>query len=115
MNTPVMSVGLAGARPRVRWVIFGFLFAFTFAAYVQRTAISVAAVPMMPQLGLSQVQIGWLETAFLISYTALQFPGGVLGQFIGMSRMLTLCGSLAVLATMAIPMAPAVASGNVLF
>ncbi len=115
MNTPVMSVGLAGARPRVRWVIFGFLFAFTFAAYVQRTAISVAAVPMMPQLGLSQVQIGWLETAFLISYTALQFPGGVLGQFIGMSRMLTLCGVLAVLATAAVPGAPAIASGNALF
>jgi sugar phosphate permease len=96
-------------------MIFGFLFAFTFAAYVQRTAISVAAVPMMPQLGMSQVQIGWLETAFLISYTALQFPGGVLGQVIGMSRTLTLCGILAVLATVAIPLAPSIASGTALF
>jgi sugar phosphate permease len=102
-------------RVRVRWVIFGFLFAFTFAAYVQRTAISVASVRMMPELGLSQLQIGWLETAFLVTYTALQFPGGVLGQFVGMSRMMTLCGALAVAATLAVPVLPAVAAGGVLF
>jgi sugar phosphate permease len=105
----------ARASLRLRWVIFAFLFAFTFAAYVQRTAISVAAEPMMPQLGLTQLQIGWLETAFLVSYTALQFPAGVLGQFLGSRLMLTLCGALAVAATIAVPVLPALTTGGMLF
>jgi len=100
---------------RVRWVIFGFLFLFTFAAYVQRTAVSVAAEPMMPQLGLTQLQIGWLETAFLISYTALQFPGGLLGQFLGPRKMFTLFGLISVFATLAMPAFPSLARGTPLF
>ncbi len=99
----------------MRWVIFGFLFAFTFAAYVQRTAISVAAERMMPELGLTQLQIGWLETAFIVSYAALQFPGGVLGQFLGTRRMFTLCGGVAVAATLAIPVLPSMEAGTRLF
>ena len=102
-------------KPRVRWLIFGFLFLFTFAAYVQRTAITVAAEPMMPQLGLTQLQIGWLETAFLVSYTALQFPGGLAGQFLGARRMFTLCGILSLVATLAVPLLPSLFHGTSLF
>jgi sugar phosphate permease len=99
----------------MRWLIFAFLLAFTFAAYVQRTAVSVAAERMMPELGLSQAQIGWLETSFLVSYTALQFPGGVLGQMLGPRVMLTLSGIVAVLAMLAMPLLPSVTAGTSLF
>ncbi len=102
-------------RIRVRWLICGFLVLFTIVALEQRTAISVAAEPMMPALGLSQEQIGWLETSLLISYTALQFPGGVLGQALGARVMFTLCGVVGVAATLAVPLLPSVASGTVLF
>jgi ACS family glucarate transporter-like MFS transporter len=100
---------------RIRWLIFFYLFLFTFAAYVQRTAITVAAEPMMPQLGLTQLQIGWLETAFLVTYTALQFPGGIVGQFLGARRMFALCGMLSLLATLAVPLLPSLARGTTLF
>ena len=100
---------------RVRWRIFLFLFAMTIAAYVQRTAVSVAAEPMMPALRFSQQQIGWLETAFLVSYTALQFPGGLVGQSLGARRMLTLCGLVAIAATLAMPLLPTAFSGAPLF
>jgi ACS family glucarate transporter-like MFS transporter len=102
-------------RFRMRWVIFAFLLAFTIVAYIQRTAISVAAQPMMPQLGLSQVEIGWLETSFLISYTAFQFPGGVFGQLLGARRMLALCGAQSIAATLAIPLLPTIIRGHGLF
>jgi ACS family glucarate transporter-like MFS transporter len=102
-------------RLRVRWIIFTFMFLFTFAAYVQRTAISVAAEPMMPQLGLTQAQIGWLETAFLISYTALQFPGGIVGQFLGARLSFATSGLISVAATLAIPILPSFARGTALF
>jgi sugar phosphate permease len=45
---------------RIRWRIFSFLFGFGFLAYVQQKTITVAAERMMPDLGLSQLQIGWL-------------------------------------------------------
>ena len=112
-----ISVTLGAARPgvRVRWIIFAFLCALSFVAYMQRAAISIAADRMMPELGLTQLQIGWLETAFLVSYAALQFPGGVLGQFLGSRYMLTLCGGVAVLATAAAPVLPSLAGGGALF
>ena len=86
-------------RVRVRWKIFAFLFGFGFMAYLQQRGITVAAYQMMPLLGLSQMQIGWLETALLIGYTAMQFPGGVLGQRLGARRT---AGALAVLAGVAL-------------
>jgi MFS transporter, ACS family, glucarate transporter len=108
-------VPVAGRKIPVRWWIFAFLLGFTFAAYIQRQAVSVAAARMMPELGLTQDQIGWLETAFLISYTALQFPGGVLGQRLGPRLMLALCGLIAVCATAAVPLLPSSLAGNGLF
>ncbi|MDR3507911.1 MAG: MFS transporter [Caulobacteraceae bacterium] len=110
------SLPLMARRPaRVRWRIFLFLFALTFAAYVQRTAVSVAAAPMMPDLHLTQVQIGWLETAFLVSYTALQFPGGALGQAVGARIMITACGVLGVASALAMPILPSAFRGTALF
>jgi len=38
---------------------------------------------MIRILGLTQMQIGWLEEALLVGYTAMQFPGGVIGQRLG--------------------------------
>ncbi len=40
------------------------MFGFGFVAYLQQKSITVAAVPIMPELGLTQLQIGWLEQAY---------------------------------------------------
>ena len=73
-------------RVRVRWKIFGCLFGFSMVAYLQQRTITVAGYQMMPQLDLTQTQLGWLEDALLLGYTCLQFPGGVLGQRLGARR-----------------------------
>ena len=70
---------LPGGR-RVRWLNFAGLLGFAFFAYLQRTSVAIAAERMMPELGLTQVEIGWLLTVFLVSYTTLQLPGGAIGQ-----------------------------------
>jgi len=102
-------------RPRVCWRIFLFLFVFGMVAYFQARSIPIASVQMMPQLGLSQVQIGWLETALIIGYTALQFPGGVLGQRLGARAMFVVIGLIAFGATVATPLLPLVLTGTALF
>jgi ACS family glucarate transporter-like MFS transporter len=107
---------VTGALPRVRvrWRIFLFMFMFGFVAYFQQRTLSVAGVRMMPELGLSQLQLGLLETAFLIGYTAMQFPGGVMGQRLGARLMFVLIGLLGFAATIATPLAPLLLTGAAL-
>lgn len=102
-------------RLRVRWRIFLFLFGFGFITYLQQRAITVAGLQMMPQLHLSQAQIGWLEEALLLGYTVLQFPGGVLGQRLGARVTFIAIGLVAVTASVATPLAPLVFAGGALF
>lgn len=84
-------------------------------AYVQQRALSIASYRMMPELGLSQMQIGWLEWAFVLGYAALQFPGGILGQRLGARVTLILIGLLAFVATLVTPLAPVLLTGIALF
>src|ERR1700694_3221672 len=100
---------------RVRGALLALIFAFAFTGYVQRTSISIAAERMMPELGLSQVQVGWLLTAFLFTYAVFQIPGALAGQWYGGRRMLTAIGLAHALASVATAAAPAVAAGAALF
>jgi ACS family glucarate transporter-like MFS transporter len=103
------------AAIRIRWRIFSFLFGFGFVAYVQQKSITVAAERMMPELGLTQLQIGWLEQAFVLGYAIFQMPGGVVGQRLGARRTFVVIGLTAFLATVATPLAPDIFSGRALF
>jgi ACS family glucarate transporter-like MFS transporter len=104
----------AAAFP-IRWRIFSFLFGFGFLAYVQAKTITVAADRMMPELGLSQFQIGVIEMAFIVGYAAFQLPGGVIGQRLGARRTFVLIGLAAFAATFATPIVPYLLSGTALF
>ena len=100
---------------RIRWRIFSFLFGFGFIAYVQQKGITVAAERMMPELGLSQLQIGWLEQAFVLGYAIFQMPGGVFGQRVGARWTFVIIGLAAFLATIATPLVPGLFTGTSLF
>lgn len=97
-------------RVRVRWSILGCLFGFSLFGYMQRTGIAIAAEPMMQELGLNQVMLGWLLTAFLVGYTVFQIPGGVFGEYWGPRRALTWIGAASLLATIATAVTPRLAS-----
>jgi len=99
---------------RVRWLMVAYLFGFAFIAYMQRTSFSVAAAQMMPDLGISQVQLGWLMTAYLVTYTAFQLPGGVFGQWLGARKTLVITGIVGLAATLATPVAPLLFGGTAL-
>ena len=101
-------------RLRVRWTIFLYLFGFGFVAYFQQRGITVASYQMMPQLHLTQEQIGWLLWWMLLGYTALQFPGGVIGQRVGARRMLVIISLVAFMATLGVPLLPLLLTGSAL-
>src|ERR1700757_4515614 len=97
-------------RFRVRWSILGCLFGFSVFGYMQRNAIAIAAEPMMQELNLDQVILGWLLTVFLTGYTVFQIPGAVLGEYWGPRRALTWMGATTLLATAATALTPRLAS-----
>jgi ACS family glucarate transporter-like MFS transporter len=94
--------------------MFLFLFGFGFVAYVQQRSLTIASYKMMPDLGFTQMQIGWLETALLIGYTVMQFPGGVIGQRLGARSTFVLIGLIAFAACMVTPLAPLLWQGSAL-
>lgn len=96
----------------VRLRILAILIAMSFIAYVLRTNLSFAAPEMMADLGLSEIQWGWVMAAFTAGYTIFQFPGGVLGDRLGPRRVLTALVILWVLLTAVTSFVPGLASGN---
>jgi ACS family glucarate transporter-like MFS transporter len=91
----------------VRLRILAILIAMSFIAYVLRTNLSFAAPEMMADLGLSEIQWGWVMAAFTAGYTIFQFPGGVLGDRLGPRRVLTALVILWVLLTAVTSLVPA--------
>jgi ACS family glucarate transporter-like MFS transporter len=82
-------------RPtNVRWRVLILIALASFTAYVLRKTMSVGAPAMIEDLGISMVQFGWITSAFLISYAALQFPGGIFGDKVGPRKALTIIAAL---------------------
>ena len=78
-------------RPtRVRWLIVALLSGISITSYLQRMNISIAAKFMMPELGLTQIQMGRVFSSFLIGYTIFQIPTGILGDRRGPRLILAL-------------------------
>ena len=90
----------------MRWVILALLTGFACLGYAQRTGITVISARIVSDAILTQVQIGWALTAFLISYTALQLVGGVLGEWLGARWTFVLISLVAVLAMLLLAASP---------
>lgn len=115
-----MSNATAAARPPpqrvpIRWRIFGFLFAIGFLEYLQQRGVTVAAERMIPDLHFTQMQIGWLEQAFVTGYALCQIPGGVLGQRWGARWTFFGIGVVSVFCIAATAAAPELITGTTLF
>src|SRR5438874_1983666 len=78
----------------VRRLILALLFGFSMVSYVERANISIAAEQMMPDLSLTQTQMGQIFNSFLIGYAIFQIPGGMLGDTIGPRLTLTIAACL---------------------
>lgn len=103
------------SAPRLRYPIFAMLFAFATTGYIQRSGVSVAAERMMPELGLTQVQVGWLFTAFLFTYAVFQVPGALIGQHWGARKTLTAIGITTVVGSILTAASPLFAATAALF
>jgi ACS family glucarate transporter-like MFS transporter len=78
----------ATSSSNVRWVLIFWLFLLSAVAYLDRVNISVAGSSIASSYGLSNIQLGWIFSAFLIGYALFQTVGGYLAQRFGPRRVL---------------------------
>ena len=70
------------------WVVV-FALALAMVMYIQRVAISQAIVPIAAELNLDQAQKGLVLGAFGLSYALFEIPMGLLGDKLGVRRVLS--------------------------
>jgi MFS family permease len=70
------------------WVVV-FALALAMIMYIQRVAISQAIVPISAELQLSKAQTGMILGAFGLSYALFEIPMGLLGDKLGVRRVLS--------------------------
>lgn len=73
----------------VRWLVFMLACATSFLLYLHRYSWGVIKGSLKQQTGLSDAELGWLDSAFSASYAACQVPGGLAGDLFGPRRVLT--------------------------
>lgn len=78
------------APTRVRWILIGWMFVVGAIAYLDRVNISIAGRAIADEFHLTNVQLGWVFSAFILGYALFQAPGGWLSDRIGPRRVLAL-------------------------
>jgi ACS family glucarate transporter-like MFS transporter len=77
-------------RFSVRWFLIFWVFVVGAIAYLDRVNISIAGGDIAREFHLSNVQLGWVFSAFIAGYALFQAPAGWLADRYGARVMLTL-------------------------
>src|SRR5215472_9839615 len=75
-------------RSRVRWFLIFWLFLLSVVAFLDRVNISVAGSSLAAAYHLSNIQLGWVFSAFLAGYAVFQTPDGRLVDRLGPRKVL---------------------------
>ena len=75
----------------IRWRVLFITLLLGYIAYVFRGNLSVIGKYLMDDIGITQIELGWLLSSFLWGYTLFQFPGGLLSEKIGPKSTLVFC------------------------
>jgi MFS transporter, ACS family, glucarate transporter len=73
----------------VRWRLVTLLFLLSAVTYLDRVNLSIAGPSLLREYHLTEIQLGWMFSAFLVGYGLLQAPAGRLADRIGARRALT--------------------------
>ena len=68
---------------RLRWALIFFTFLIGSLAYLDRVNISIAAGAIQKEYALSNMQLGWVFSAFVLGYALFQAPGGRVADRLG--------------------------------
>jgi MFS family permease len=93
MSTPTTSVpgprlSASTIPTRARHITIAFAMSLAVVMYIDRVCISQAAPLMRKDLGLTDIEMGWVFSIFAWAYAVFEVPGGWLGDRIGPRRVL---------------------------
>ena len=74
---------------RLRWVLIFWMFLMGAISYLDRVNISIAGQAVQADFGMSDVQLGYVFSAFVIGYALFQVPGGRLADRFGPRWIIT--------------------------
>jgi ACS family glucarate transporter-like MFS transporter len=72
-----------------RWFLVFWLFVLSAVAFLDRVNISIAGSSIAADYALTNQQLGWVFSSFLLGYALFQTAGGWLGDKLGPRRVLT--------------------------
>jgi MFS transporter, ACS family, glucarate transporter len=74
---------VARSTSNLRWLLIFWIFAIGAVAYLDRVNISIAGGGIAQEFHLSNVELGWVFSAFIAGYALFQAPGGRLADRYG--------------------------------
>lgn len=77
-------------RGRLRWFLIIWMFVMSAIAYLDRVNLSIAAQAMQKDFGITDVELGWIFSAFVAGYALCQAPGGRLADRFGPRLVISL-------------------------
>jgi len=75
---------------KFRWILVGLMFLINFVSYMDRVNLSVATPFIMAEFSFTKMDMGFLQTMFFLGYAAMQIPGGILGEYFGPRKVISL-------------------------
>src|SRR5262245_18505206 len=88
----------SGERPtRVRYGVLAFMCTLALVLYLDRICLGVARISIQQELPVSDEELGWIDTAFMIPYGLMEMPIGRWGDRRGARGVISrivLCWSL---------------------
>ena len=75
---------------RLRWALILWMFVMSAIAFLDRVNISIAGQALAREFKLSNIQLGWVFSAFVLGYALFQAPGGRLADRFGPRRVIAL-------------------------
>ncbi|MSR57233.1 MAG: MFS transporter [Planctomycetaceae bacterium] len=88
MHDPSPTPAVAERPTQVRWLIFALACGMSFLLYLHRYTWGFIRVELQREFDWDAPTMGWLDSAFNLTYAAGQIPGGILGDWYGPRKVL---------------------------
>lgn len=90
----------------IRWIVLAIIVFASSIAYVLRTSVNVVGETMMHDLGMNELQLGMVFSAFAAGYALFQIPAGMFGDKFGARFTISAAAVLWALLTVVTAMVP---------
>lgn len=100
-NTPRSTANYSLLQPILPWIVWGLSCLFYFYEFLLQVSPSVMSTELMRDFAVTSQTLGILSGIYFYSYAAMQLPGGVLMDYFGPQRLLTIATLICAVSTIA--------------